>query len=364
MPVHMITGRGCVRRNAGVFAEYGRKCLIVTSGSAAKKSGALADVIAALESAGVAHILYDKVEPNPSLTGSKQAGDLARESGAQFVVGIGGGSALDAAKAAAVFAANDMDAMEVYKLAWPSPALPILLVGTTAGTGSEVASYAVMTTPAGKKKSFGHEQTYALVMFGDAGYTDSLPLRFTVSTALDALSHALEGYFSTMANELTDRYARQAVKILIPQLTALQSITDAGAITADTRDQLYFASIVAGFTLAKCGTCYCHCLGYFLSEQHDVPHGTACAVFLSDFLRRGTRLMPEKAALLYEEAGSTEDALCGLIDSLTDWPEVKLTAEEIGTVVAEAAQTKNFARTGPDGYTKEEGAALLTRLFL
>lgn len=363
LPTRLVTGRGCVRQNAGLLRELGDRCLIVTSGSAAKKSGALDDVTAALDSAGVAHILYDRIEPNPTLAGSKEAGELAKEFGARFIIGIGGGSPLDAAKAAAVFAANDIGLLEVYDYAWPNPALPIVLVGTTAGTGSEVGPFAVMTTPEGKKKSFGCGQTFARLAFGDAGYTDTLPLPFTVSTALDALSHALEGYFSTAANEISDLFAIRAVQVLMPELEALRGVNGAADISRDARDRLYHASILAGFTLTRCGTCYCHALGYFLTEEHGTPHGFACAAFLSDFLRRAGRRMPGKAARLYREAACGETQLCGLIDGLVDYPHITLEPEKIAAIVDALSKTKNFAKTAPDGYTIEEAAVLMNRLF-
>lgn len=363
MPYKLITGRGCVKDNYSLLSAQGSKCLIVTSGSAAKRSGALDDMLEALAKAQVEHIIYDKVKANPILLDSKEAGDIARDFGAQFVVGIGGGSALDASKAAAVFAANDIPAMDIYNLDWKTPALPLVLVGTTSGTGSEVAPYAVMTTPDGRKRSFAGDDIFATIAFGDATYTDTLPLNFTISTALDALSHALEGYFATSANALTDLHAIEAVRYLYPMLTALKGIKSVDEITSDMRDKLYYASVLAGFTLAKTGTCYCHSLGYFLSEEHDVPHGTACAATLSDFLRRGNRLVPDKAAILFERAGCTVDELSTLIEDLTHIPDIKLSSEEITDIVDRNCTNKNFIRTAPNGYTREEALTLMTELF-
>lgn len=363
MPVRLLTGRGVVRRNASALAGLGNRCLIVTSGSAARKSGALDDITAALDEAGVAHALFDRVRQNPLLTDCHEAGGMAREFGARFIVGIGGGSPLDTAKAAAVFAANPaMEPLDVYKGGWPNPALPLVLIGTTAGTGSEVAPFSVLTKPDGRKQSFASEQCYARIAFGDPGYIDSLPRAFTVSTALDALSHALEGYFSTAASAISDLHAVEAVRLLVPALTALREI-GGGQVPLELRDTLYYASVLAGFTLAHCGTCYCHCLGYFLSEEHGVPHGTACAVTLPDFVRRAGRVTAEKAGLLYDAARCTEDELCALIESLLDIPEIALSAAGIEEIVARNEKSGNFARTAPDGYTREEAIALLTSLY-
>lgn len=362
-PVRLITGRGCVTQNAHEFGKLGKRCLIVTSGSAAKKSGALDDVLAALSQAGVSHLLYDQVQPNPSLLGSKEAGEMARAGGAEFVVGIGGGSPLDAAKAAAIFATNDIPAMDLYQTNWANPALPLILISTTAGTGSEVAPYAVLTNIHGKKKSISSPQIFATITFGDGRYTDSLPLSFTISTALDALSHALEGYYNTGANLLSDQFACQAVKLLYPLLTALRSLQEGSQVSPEQRDQLYYASVVAGYALAHTGTCYCHSLGYFLTEEHGVPHGIACAAYLSDFTRRGGRLLPDKAAALYQAAGCTEDQLCQCIDALYELPAIKLSPAAIQELVETCAAARNFSQTAPEGYTKEEALVLVTRMF-
>lgn len=363
MPVRLITGRGCVGENASLLRALGDRCLIVTSGSAASKSGALADMAAALKEQGIEYRVFDRVRQNPLLADALEAGRLAREWGARFIVGIGGGSPLDTAKAAAVYAVNEMELMDIFKAQWENPALPLVLVGTTAGTGSEVAPYAVMTTPEGLKQSVASEQLYAAIAFGDAKYTDSLPLGFTVSTALDALSHALEGYFGMAATAVSDLYAIEAVRILLPELAVLMNTTDASRIPPQTRDRLYYASVLAGFTLARCGTCYCHALGYFLSEEHGIPHGTACAVFLPHYLARAERLMPEKAAFLMERAGCTRHQLTELVDSLLDMPRVTLTSERIEEIVGRNVGSKGFLRTAPAGFTHAEGVEVMTALF-
>ena len=363
LPFRLITGEDCIQKNAARFSEYGGRCLIVTGKHSAKASGALQDVQAALESAGVTWILYDEVEPNPSLLGSQKAGRMARDFSAEFVVGIGGGSPLDAAKAAAVFASNEMDAMDLFNLDWPNPALPLVLVGTTAGTGSEVGGAAVLTTPENRKKSISHTQTYPALAFGDAKYTYSLSPQFTVSTALDALSHALEGYFATNANLVSDLFAIQAVEILAKALPRLKGAQAAPDIAPELREELYYASVLAGFTLARCGTCYCHSMGYYLTENYGTPHGTACAVFLPDFIRRQTRLLPEKAARLYAKSGASADALCAVITLLTDFTYFQVSEEAADLWADRTINTNNATRTAPKGYAREEAAALIRSLF-
>lgn len=363
LPFRLITGENCVVRSAREFSALGKKCLIVTGRSSAQKSGALADVQSALDSAGVTWEVYDQVEPNPTLLGSLEAGKQARELGADFIVGIGGGSPLDAAKAAAVFATNEMEAMDLYKKNWPNPVLPLVLVGTTAGTGSEVGGASVLTTPDHVKQSFADPRVYPAVAFGDARYTASLSPRQTVSTALDALSHALEGYFSTGATLLTDLFAAEAVSILTRELPLLKDVKSAGDVSPGQRERLYYASVLAGFTLAHCGTCYCHVLGYHLTEQHGTPHGFACAVFLPDFIRRQWKLLPEKAGELARRSGAEAEGLCALVGELCEFALYKEDPAVIRRWAKRAAGSRNGQRTAPDGYRQEEAQELLESLF-
>ncbi len=363
-PVKTIFGDGCVLKNAAEFAKLGESCLIVTSGTAAKKSGALGDVTAALDSQKISYMLYDKIEQNPTMVSCMEAGKIARDNKLEFVVGIGGGSPLDASKAAAVYAANDMtDGLDIYKMDWKNAALPIVAIGTTAGTGSEVTAFSILTMPNGRKKSFGNEQTYPRLMFGDYRYTSTLPLNFTKSTALDALAHALEAYFNVTANDITDIYAIQSTTILFEQLNLLKSMKSGDEITASQRERLYFASIVAGLALSQCGTVYCHFLGYHFTENYGVPHGFACAATLPDLIKRAEKCVPERAAKFFEATKISSQELIDLINDLTELPEIKLTTEAIAALSNEGATTKNFMKTIENGITANDSIELLTKLF-
>ena len=201
MPTELITGEHCVAEHAPKLARYGKRCLIVTGGSAAARSGALRDAEEALRSQGITFTHYAGIEPNPTLASCQEGGRLANSAGAEFVLGIGGGSPLDAAKAVSVFAANPGMTEEVfYSAKWDHAPLPIVLIGTTAGTGSEVTSVSVLTDSAGKKHSIHDRRVYAALAMGDARYTMTLPRAATLSTGIDAICHCIESYFSKKAD--------------------------------------------------------------------------------------------------------------------------------------------------------------------
>lgn len=127
------------------MTSWGEKAVIVTGKHSAKACGALKDMCEALDSQSVSWLHYDRILPNPSIENVREAAEMARNEGADMVIGIGGGSPMDAAKAVAVLAVNDLDDDSLFKGPYPVPPLPVIAVPTTAGTGSEVTPYSILT---------------------------------------------------------------------------------------------------------------------------------------------------------------------------------------------------------------------------
>ena len=364
IPVRVLSGNGVLPQNAALLKRFGSKCLIVTGKHSAALSGALDDMKNALRSQDIAFDVFSEIGPNPLLSACRKAGTLARDMGADFIVGIGGGSALDAAKAAAVYAANPaFHETDIYK---PdrSPALPLVLVGTTAGTGSEVGKVSVLTNDkTGRKKSISGDDLYPALTFADPHYTASMPYGVTVSTALDALSHAMEGYCTAKCTDVPALCGEKAMAMLWNGLTALLKTK---ALPDETmRAQLYYGSLWAGITLAYCGTAFPHPLGYILTENHGTLHGTACAVFLPAFLRRACAHTPDKAAKMLAAMGTDADTFCSTVEALTDLRGVTLTKEEIDLACTrwDDAVPNNFKQS-PGGFTKQDAQQLLYQIFL
>ncbi|WP_343252766.1 iron-containing alcohol dehydrogenase [Ligaoa zhengdingensis] len=365
LPTRVISGAGCVRKGGAVFSALGRRCLIITGRHSAKLSGALDDCTAALTEQGVTYEVFDGISPNPLLSSCEEAGRRAQAFGADFLIGIGGGSPLDATKAAAFFATGLVHGTELYgKL--PDCALPFVLIGTTAGTGSEVTPYSVLTVDeTGRKKSFcdhtGH-RTFAVCAFADPHYTEALPYGITISTALDALCHAIEGYFSSKATDLSDLFAARAVSLLVDALRAVHKRPNDGDIPYAVRERLLYGSLYAGVTISTTGTGFCHPLGYFLSEEHQIPHGQACAVYLRAFLREAKAHCFEKYAHLFASLGYGGSSVSALIGELLDAPLPHLTDEQLREVAHRCAPTANFA-TSPGVFTEEKAYTLLKEVF-
>lgn len=362
-PVKLISGKGCVKSSSGLIASYGKKCMIVTDGVSAQASGAFADMTQALESEGVSYVHYGDVQQNPLLTSAKEAADIAKKEGVAFVIGIGGGSPIDSAKATCVFATNDIPLMDIYTNDWPNKPLPLISVGTASGTGAEVCSTAVMTTPEGKKIAFKHDSVLPVINFGDAAYTATLPLRFTVSTALDALCHAMESYFNTRANAFSDMFAIESVRMLVQDLKTLSAIKDIKDISFELRERFYLASLYAGYALNICGTNFCHALSYIINEQYGVPHGTACVVYLPHFIRRNQKLVPEKSAAFFKAVGTSPDELAELAGTMHDCPKFKFSKDVIAAMAERASGSKIAPNCIPTPLTYDESVSVLTELF-
>lgn len=325
----LITGVDCVKNNAEKIASFGDKCLIVTGASSAKKCGALDDVICALEAEGMKYEIYDKISQNPTVGSCMEAGKLACEIEADFILGIGGGSPLDASKAIAAVAANpDISEEMLYSMQWEKRPLPVIAVGTTAGTGSEVTGVAVITNSKGFKKSFRNDLSYPVLSLGDPKYTLSLSDSFTRSTAVDALAHCVESFFNRSANDISKAFAVTGTKKLLKVFEKIaEKSTD--ALDMEDRELLYNSSIYGGFAISVTGTAFPHALGYFLTENYGIAHGTACAVFLNEFVDYNAEIMPELTEEFFDEIRCTKEDFKSLVSSVTPSVDVTLSDEDI-----------------------------------
>lgn len=328
-PTEMIIEENAVMTNSEKLCAVGTKAMIITSRSAARVTGALSDVTSALDNGSVPYEIFSEVEPNPLYSTVKKAAKKAVESGCDFLIGIGGGSPLDAAKAAALLAANtDISEEDAYAGKFDNAPLPTVAVGTTAGTGSEVTKYAVITSSEGRKKTIRGESLLPVLSFGDIRYLKHMSPSVLKSTALDALCHAFESYFNRNADDFSSTMAVRALKLLIPEFETISSYGTDGLDNEDYTS-LYLASIYSGYAIETTGTAMCHALSYYLSETYLIPHGNACAVYLPAFLMHSSRWAPEKSALLYDELCRTEEEIRTLAADLTEIPEIRFSENDL-----------------------------------
>lgn len=332
-------GDNCVSAQAGLLSGLGRRALVVTGARSARANGSLADLEAALAANGQTCAVFDKVMENPTIDCVYEGAALARKEGADFVVGVGGGSPMDAAKAIAWLACEDVPREKLFSGCF-GKRLPLCCIPTTAGTGSEVTQYSVLTDDARQTKaSLSSPLLFPDLALLDGKYMDALPHRTTVNTVIDSLSHSMEGYVSAKANPLSDRLALTAVEIIggiLPRLTE-------DRLTAEDRAQLLYASTLGGMVIAHTGTTAVHAMGYPLTYFRQAPHGRANGLLLPDFLAMVARQFPQRVEALTKAVGAADlPAFKGMLAALLGEREV-LTLQEAEAFTDSASRAKNLA---------------------
>ena len=287
VPTKILFGRGRIRDIGLHVPAEARRVLVVTDRTVASRTPALDAVRRGLEGREVR--TFDRVEENPSLATVEAGAKVARDFRAQFVVGLGGGSPMDAAKGIALAATHHGDLRGLLAGEPPSrPALPVAAIPTTSGTGSEVTPYAVFTDPqAGNKMGYGHPSIFPVLAIVDPDLAAGMPETVAVNTGLDVLAHAVEAYLSTIASPLSDAFALRAAE------TVLAHLVPAVRKVPESVDRMSYAATLAGVAITHGSTILPHIMGYPLTMFHGVPHGRASAVLLApvlDFLRRADRV--------------------------------------------------------------------------
>lgn len=281
-----------------VRALGGQKVLIVTD-QGIVKAGLLDKVTPPLAEAGIEIAVFDEIEPNPTDTAIVAGGQRLKAEAADVVIGLGGGSPLDAAKAIAVMATNEgqvTDYCGVGADPWPNTPLPILAVPTTAGTGAEVSSAAMINIPAqGRKMDMFGPSILPKVALADPTLTLGLPPRLTAHTGIDALSHAAEAYVCARANPLSDAIAERAITLVVENIR--QAYANGRDLTA--RGNMLLASAMAVIAASNAGGLgVIHSLAQTLGGFYNLPHGLTIAVCFPYGLAYNVLAVPDKYANL------------------------------------------------------------------
>ena len=337
MPTRVLFGERCVEKNSALLGGLGKRALIVTGRCSARINGSLKEMEAALASQGVETALFDRVETNPAVATVREGAQFAREAGVDCVVGIGGGSPMDAAKAIALLAYEDIPDESLFSGTYAG-ALPMALVPTTAGTGSEVTPYSVLMNPRVQSKtSIASPLLFPRLALLDARYTGALPPVSTVNTAVDALSHAVEGSLSVRRNALSDAIAAESMRLIVGTFPAFM----VGSFDFATRETLLYASMLAGMVIAHTGTTSVHAMGYSLTYFHNVDHGRANGLLLASFLRFVQKSDPATIRRVLDQMGLADlDAFATLLRGLLGAHE-PYTDEELERFADIAAQAKS-----------------------
>lgn len=277
IPTRILFGNGTLDQLASQPLPGKKALLVISSGRSMKRLGYLERVEALLDKAGVPHILFDKILPNPTLAHVTEGAALARAEGCDFVVGLGGGSSIDSAKAIAVAARNPGSYWDYIpsgtggRKPIPNDPLPIVAITTTAGTGTEADPWAVISnTETGEKIGFGYDKTYPVLSIVDPQLMMSVPPMLTAFQGFDALFHSTEGYINRIPNEAGELFALESIRLAARWLP--DAVKDGQNALA--REKVALSNTLAGLVQCLSNSTSAHAMEHALSAFHpNLPHG-------------------------------------------------------------------------------------------
>ena len=310
VPTDIYVEKDCVKNHAKEMLAVGKRALIVTGHSSAKANGSLNDVTEVLNNGGVAYQIFDEVEENPSTDTVGKGAQIARDFSADFIIGIGGGSAIDAAKAMALLIVNPgLNADDLHKApSHPLNHAPVVAVPTTCGTGSEATPVAIITNhKINLKKSIPH-RIFPVLALVDGKYLASAKKQLIVNTAVDALAHMVESILNVHSNILNRMCPEYGLKLwgeckntLIASVAANNTAAnnasgnaalDVATVDASLYEKLMYTSTIAGMSIAMTSTAVPHGMSYDLTLSKGTPHGPAVGYFLAAYVEICQKKVP------------------------------------------------------------------------
>ena len=290
LPVNIQFGWNKVDSVADFAVPYGKKALIVTGRTSAKKSGLYDRVVAKLDAAHIEHVLFDQVDANPLTTTALDGAALAKSESCDMVIAIGGGSIMDCAKGIAFMAVNDGDINDyIFNRKTSDNALPLIVIPTTCGTGSEGNGFGVLTNPeTGDKKSLRCNAIVPKVSIVDPAVMGTMPPHVLASVGFDALCHNIEAYTSKTAQPFTDALAHYAVTLLaqylVPLYKHVKAIANGQEAVLNKKqltkawESVTLASTIGGMVINTAGVTLGHGMEHPASGLKDITHGVGLAV--------------------------------------------------------------------------------------
>lgn len=297
------------------------------------------------------------VEPNPTIQNVDAAATKAKAAKADCIIAIGGGSAMDCAKATAVVLAENCTAEELLQGKAIEKALPVIAVPTTAGTGSEVTAGAVLSDKEkGIKTAIFGPAIFPKIALVDPVLTYTVPSKVTASTGLDVLAHSFDAMTSVKASPATDALALGAAKLAVKYLE--RAVADGN--DKEARNGMAQASTIAGLAFSQTGTTGSHACSYILTSKYKVPHGEACAFTLDSWVLINSKVKPELNNYAEELGFKNVTELSEWLNKLKKKFGMRQTLREIGageedikeivdSSMASGNMTNNIAQIGKEG---------------
>ncbi|MBM4278623.1 MAG: iron-containing alcohol dehydrogenase, partial [Deltaproteobacteria bacterium] len=286
-----------------------KKVLIITDPGVIQ-AGLLESVKTSLQSVGLPFVIFDGVEPDPRIEVVENSVEKAKSEGINLIIGFGGGSSLDIAKVTSVLITNPgkIDSFFGIDLV-PNPGLPVILIPTTAGTGSEVTPIAILSDTKEKlKKGIVSSHLFPEVAIVDPKLTVGLPPSVTAFTGMDALTHAIEAYYSINATDLSDLFAIRAMDLISKNIR----VAYANGENLMARSNMMEGSLLAGIAFANAGVGAVHAFAYPLGGEFHLAHGLTNTLMLPYVMRFNIIGCPEKFARMAKVFGEKVETLSAL----------------------------------------------------
>ena len=373
MPTEVFFGKGIAKKKKMLFSQLGRRAYIITY-TIPGRHYALEDVKEILEEFSIPYVVETGIEENPSTETVERAVASVRDFAPDFIIGIGGGSPIDAAKAIGVLLANPGKRAEQLFDDSGLQSLPIIGIPTTAGTGAEVTHFSVLTRTSQNTKQAIAPRIFPRYALLDAGYLMEMPLRLSCATSIDALSHCLESYISTAASDLSRSiceigfsYFSQCVDTMRQVLGNPDLAESVTPYPYEVREKHMMVSLIGGITNTQTGTCLPHGMSYALTQNKHIPHGLACGLLIGEYLK----IFKDPVNIARVERAVY---LCGFrdVDDFSDFidrmlllkDDITPTLEEIKSYAEEFFQQKHRFARHPESAGKEEVLRIYTNSLL
>ena len=341
-------GKGAIQEIAGEVKARGLEKALVCSDPDLLKFGVTKKVTDVLDQAGVAYEIYSEIKPNPTIENVKDGVEACKKAGADCIIAIGGGSSMDTAKAIGIIITNpeyaDIRSLE-GAAPTKNPCLPIIAVPTTAGTAAEVTiNYVITDVEKNRKFVCVDPHDIPVVAIVDPDMMASMPKGLTAATGMDALTHAIEGYITKGAWELSDMFHLKAIEIIS------KSLRGAVANTPEGREGMALGQYIAGMGFSNVGLGIVHSMAHGLSALYDTPHGVACAIILPT----GLEYNKPVAGKRYRAIGKAMQVPG--IDAMTDEEAADATIAAVKQLSADVGIPANL-----HGILKEEDVPFLAK---
>lgn len=371
-------GPGARKELAGVVKRLGFTKALVVTDKGLMKFGVAKMVLDELDAHSIPYEIFDDVKPNPTVTNVKNGIEACKSAGADFIVAIGGGSAMDTAKGIGIVC-NNHEFSDIVSLEGVADtkkkSLPIIALPTTAGTAAETTiNYVIIDEANHKKMVCVDPNDIPAVAIVDAELMYSLPKSLTAATGMDAMTHAIEGYITKAAWEMSDMFEIKAIEMIYKYLPVAVNEPQ----NPEGRNGMAVAQYIAGMAFSNVGLGVDHGMAHPLSALHDVPHGVACAMLLPVVMRFNAPAAKEKYVEIAKACGAYKDgmtvdeavdAACKAIEDLSKLVGIPQHLTELGITeqdipaLAEQAIADVCTPGNPREVTKEDIVELYRQIL-